>query len=234
MGAWCDYRRQPARYAARSKPGGVLGHRPVRIAAATLAIIVSAAACGSAATSASGVAPSHHHHHAVKHSPKIGYRVYANGSFGNGCPKLPATGAGSSTAMASEPVATAAAHNPLLAGFSLAVRAADIADQLNSARAITVFAPDNGAFTSLGSGNVQTLLTTKSDIRRLLEYHVVRGRITPAQLATGAALKTELGLPVYPGQTTRGIFEINNSDVVCGNLQTENATVYIINSVLVP
>jgi uncharacterized surface protein with fasciclin (FAS1) repeats len=30
------------------------------------------------------------------------------------------------------------------------------------------------------------------------------------------------------------VYEVNNADVICGNIQTENATVYVINKVLVP
>jgi len=30
------------------------------------------------------------------------------------------------------------------------------------------------------------------------------------------------------------VYEVNNADVTCGNLHTANATVYIINTVLMP
>jgi uncharacterized surface protein with fasciclin (FAS1) repeats len=30
------------------------------------------------------------------------------------------------------------------------------------------------------------------------------------------------------------VYEVNNADIICGNIQTANATVYIINKVLEP
>jgi len=135
--------------------------------------------------------------------------------------------------MAAAPVAVAAAHNPLLSDLSRAVRAAGLASTLNSASAITVFAPDNAAFAALGSGNVKTLLANKADLVKVLEYHVVKGRVTPAELATGKPLTSLLGLKIQPA-ISGGVYEINNASVICGNIKTSNATVYILDKVLIP
>ncbi|HME63538.1 MAG TPA: fasciclin domain-containing protein, partial [Streptosporangiaceae bacterium] len=59
------------------------------------------------------------------------------------------------------------------------------------------------------------------------------GRYTPAQLAAGTPLKTLEGATVSPSMMS-GTYEVNSADVVCGNVQTANATVYIINTVLMP
>jgi uncharacterized surface protein with fasciclin (FAS1) repeats len=156
-----------------------------------------------------------------------------DGTFGAGCARLPATGTGSISWMASVPLATAAASTPVLHDFGRAISAAGLTGRLNSARSITVFAPDNAAFAALGAGNFATLKATKADLARVLEYHVVSGRRTPADLATGRHLTTLRGTVIVPVKTRDG-YKVNHTDVVCGNIQTANATIYIVNEVLVP
>ena len=135
--------------------------------------------------------------------------------------------------MAAAPVATAASHNPLLSELGHAVRTARLTSTLNSARAITVFAPDNAAFAALGRGNLSALMASRSDLTKVLEFHVVNGRQTPADLASGKHLTTLLGTTIVPAKSG-GIYQVNNAVVICGNVQTANATVYIINKVIVP
>ena len=140
---------------------------------------------------------------------------------------------GSFSAMAAVPVATAASHNPLLSELADAVQAAGLTSTLNSARSITVFAPDNAAFAALGRGNLSTLMASRSDLIKVLQFHVVNGRQTPADLASGKHLTTLLGTTIVPSMSG-GSYLVNNARVICGNVQTANATVYIINKVLVP
>lgn len=140
---------------------------------------------------------------------------------------------GSVSGMASAPVVTAAAHNPLLTDLVHAIDAAGLTNTLNSAKGITVFAPDNAALAALGGGNVKTLMANKADLVKVLQYHVVNSRVTPAQLASGKPLTTQLGLPVHPVMSGH-LYMINTAEVVCGNIQTSNATVYIVNKVLIP
>jgi uncharacterized surface protein with fasciclin (FAS1) repeats len=162
-----------------------------------------------------------------------GAPITSGGTFGDLCARLPATGTGSISWMASVPLATAVAGTPVLHDFGRAISAAGLTGRLNSARSITVFAPDNAAFAALGAGNFATLKATKADLARVLEYHVVSGRRTPADLATGRHLTTLRGTVIVPVKTRDG-YKINHTDVVCGNIQTANATIYIVNEVLVP
>jgi uncharacterized surface protein with fasciclin (FAS1) repeats len=114
-----------------------------------------------------------------------------------------------------------------------AVTKAGLIDTLNSASGITVFAPDNSAFAKLPTTTLNGVLANKSELTKILTYHVVSGRITPAQLASGVALKTLEGGTVTPAMSG-ATYTVNGADVVCGNVQTANATVYIIGSVLMP
>ena len=73
--------------------------------------------------------------------------------FGPACAKVPASGPGSVADMANQPVATAAARNPLLSTLATAVSKAGLADTLNRAEALTVFAPTNDAFAKIPPGH---------------------------------------------------------------------------------
>jgi uncharacterized surface protein with fasciclin (FAS1) repeats len=158
-------------------------------------------------------------------------------TVGTGCGTLPKSGTGSVTGMASQPVATAAAHNPQLTDLTQAVHLADLSGPLDTSKSITVFAPNNDAFITLerelGRTDVQKLMASQADLRDVLEYHVVSGRVTPADLASGKPLTSLLGQPLHPAKTG-STYEVNDAAVVCGNIKTANAYVYIINQVLVP
>ena len=153
--------------------------------------------------------------------------------FGPGCASVPKTGAGSFTGMSTAPVATAASANPVLSTLVTAVKKAGLVDTLNSASGITVFAPDNAAFAKIPAATLNQVLADKAELTKILTYHVVAGRYTPSQLAAGTPLKTLEGATVTPA-LMGSMYEVNSADVVCGNVQTANATVYIINTVLMP
>jgi uncharacterized surface protein with fasciclin (FAS1) repeats len=141
-------------------------------------------------------------------------------------------GAGSFAGMTKAPVATAASHNPALSTLVTAVEKAGLVDTLNNAKALTVFAPDNAAFAAVPKATLGAILANKAELTKLLEYHVVAGRLSPAQLI-GVHKTIEGGTVSVAGSGTS--FNINGtSQVVCGNVQTANATVYIVNSVLNP
>ncbi len=84
-----------------------------------------------------------------------------------------------------------------------------------------------------GRGNLTTLTASKSDLAKVLEFHVVSGRKSPVDLASGQHLMTLGGTVIIPVKSASG-YQVNNADIVCGNIQTANATVYIVNKVLVP
>ncbi len=204
-----------------------------RLAVSGLAVCLAmgAAACSSSSSSPPAAAPaSPASSSAAASSPSSSAAMT---DFGAGCSSVPATGAGSFTGMATAPVATAASANPVLSTLVAAVEKAGLVDTLNSAAGITVFAPDNAAFAKLPAATLASVLANKAELTKILTYHVVAGRYTPAQLASGAPLKTLEGATVTPA-LMGSTYEVNSADVVCGNVQTANATVYIINTVLMP
>jgi uncharacterized surface protein with fasciclin (FAS1) repeats len=153
--------------------------------------------------------------------------------FGPACSSVPKSGAGSFSGMSSAPVATAASANPVLSTLVTAVKQAGLVDTLNSASNITVFAPDNAAFAKLPKATLDKVLADKALLTKILTYHVADGRHTPGQLASGMGIKTLEGGMVTPAMMS-GTYTVNQAHVVCGNVQTANATVYIIDTVLMP
>ncbi len=153
--------------------------------------------------------------------------------FGAACSAVPATGAGSFDGMALDPVATAASNNPVLSTLVTAVTAAGLGDTLNSASDITVFAPTNDAFAALDKATLDAAMADPTGLlTTVLTYHVVDGRLAPDELA-GTHTTLQGGEIEVTGSGEQ--FTVNGTAmVVCGNVQTANATVYIIDAVLLP
>ena len=156
------------------------------------------------------------------------------GEFGAGCAAVPtaASDSGSFASMAKVPVATAASGNPLLSTLVKAVTQAKLVDSLNSASALTVFAPSNDAFAKIPAADLKKLLADNDALTKALTYHVVGEKLAPAQLA--GKHKTLQGSEVTVTGSGEAFMVDGASNVVCGNVQTANATVYIIDTVLAP
>lgn len=154
-------------------------------------------------------------------------------TFGAGCASIPADGAGSFNGMATEPVATAASANPLLKTLVAAVGQAGLGDTLNSADGITVFAPTDDAFAAIPKKDLNAVLADNKTLTKILTYHVVPGQLSPDELAgTHQTLEGE-DLTVN-GSGEDFTVGANDAKVLCGNIPTANATVYVIDSVLMP
>ena len=153
-------------------------------------------------------------------------------TFGAGCSAVPADGPGSFNGMAADPVATAASHNPVLSTLVTAVQKAGLVDTLNSAQGLTVFAPTNDAFAKIPKATLDKVLADKKELTKILTYHVVAGKHAPADLASGTFTTLEGGSLTTMGSGAD--YTVNGAHVVCGNVPTGNATVYIVDTVLMP
>jgi uncharacterized surface protein with fasciclin (FAS1) repeats len=210
--------------------GEIMNHRLLATSGLAACLALTAAACSSSPSSSSPAtsAPA-----SSAASAGASSGATTTSDFGPGCASVPKSGAGSFTGMSTAPVATAASANPVLSTLVTAVKKAGLVDTLNSASGITVFAPDNAAFAKIPAATLSKVLSDKAELTKILTYHVVAGRYTPTQLAGGTPLKTLEGGTVTPA-LMGSTYEVNSADVVCGNVQTANATVYIINTVLMP
>ncbi|WP_328296685.1 fasciclin domain-containing protein [Streptomyces sp. NBC_00435] len=157
----------------------------------------------------------------------------AGGPFGPACAGVPKEGAGSFDGMAKDPVATAASNNPALSTLVTAVKQAGLVDTLNNAKDITVFAPTNDAFAKIPKADLDKILADKATLTKILTYHVVGQKLTPRQLGNGSFATLETGKVTTAGSGES--YKVNGvSNVVCGNVPTSNATVYIVDTVLMP
>ncbi|MCY1658451.1 fasciclin domain-containing protein [Dietzia sp. SL131] len=144
-------------------------------------------------------------------------------------------GPGSVDGMAQEPVATAASNNPLLTTLTAAVSGevnpdVDLVDTLNNGE-YTVFAPVDDAFAQVDQATMDQLATDADLLTTVLTYHVVEGQISPDEI-TG--MQTTLAGEDVDVTGSGDELMVNGANVVCGGVQTANATVYLVDEVLMP
>jgi uncharacterized surface protein with fasciclin (FAS1) repeats len=160
--------------------------------------------------------------------------------FGAGCSAIPTEGEGSFDGMTDDPVATAASNNPALSTLVTAVGEAGLVDSLNSAEDITVLAPANPAFEAVPTDALNALLADKEQLTTVLTHHVIEGRLAPEELAgthttlAGDEVTIEGSGEDFTVAADGTVLGAMEGRVICGNVQTSNATVYIIDQVLTP
>lgn len=157
---------------------------------------------------------------------------------GSGCAAYAAavpSGAGSVAGMAADPVTTAASNNPLLKTLTAAVsgelnKDVNLVDTLNSGE-FTVFAPVDEAFAKIPADTIEGLKTDSKTLTSILTYHVVPGQLAPSDI-DGEHTTAEGGTLKVTGSGDD--LMVNDSKVICGGVKTANATVYLVDTVLMP
>ncbi|MGM7668449.1 fasciclin domain-containing protein [Microbacterium sp. A93] len=144
-------------------------------------------------------------------------------------------GGGSIQGMSQDPVAVAASNNPLLTTLVAAVSGqlnpdVNLVDTLNGDE-FTVFAPVDDAFAMIDPATIEGLKTDSATLSSILTYHVVPGQIEPADIAGMHTTVQGADLEVTGSGDA---WMVNDANVICGGVQTANATVYLIDSVLMP
>jgi uncharacterized surface protein with fasciclin (FAS1) repeats len=144
-------------------------------------------------------------------------------------------GPASVSGMSQDPVAVAASNNPELTTLTAAVSGqlnpqVNLVDTLNNGQ-YTVFAPTDAAFNKLPASTIDKLKTDAPLLKSILTYHVVSGQLSPAQV--DGSHNSVQGAPVKVTGGGNGL-KVNNAGLVCGGVPTANATVYMIDTVLMP
>lgn len=144
---------------------------------------------------------------------------------------------GSVAGMMDDPVGTAASNNPLLTNLTKAVKTAGLVDTLNDPNAsYTVFAPANSAFEKLPPETLKALLNDpakKKQLTNILTYHVVPKRMDAQALGKAGTVTTVQGKEITISGKKKNI-KVNGANVLVGNVPTANATVFVIDEVLMP
>ena len=156
--------------------------------------------------------------------------------IGEACSAIPADGEGSSAGMADDTAGTAASNNPVLSTLVSAVTAADLVDALNDPNAeYTIFAPANAAFEKIPADQLDAVLADTELLTDILTYHVYAdGRLDADALAGESELTMLNGDSVEIAEDGESLTINGESMVICGNVTTSNATVHIIDTVLMP
>jgi uncharacterized surface protein with fasciclin (FAS1) repeats len=211
----------------------------VALAASAISLLFATVACGSdddkASSSPSTTSSSSSDPTTPAMTPSVDN---AAGLVGPGCAdyaKANPTGAGSVDGMAAAPVATAASGNPLLKTLVASVSGklnpkVDLVSTLNGGE-FTVFAPVDSAFAKIPAATINTLKTNTALLTKILTYHVVAGQLDPAAVV-GKQTTVEKGSLTVTGSGNN--LMVNNAKVICGGVKTANATVYLIDTVLMP
>ena len=154
---------------------------------------------------------------------------------GGACGAVPTDGEGSFDGMADDPAGTAASNNPVLSTLVTAVVEAGLVDTLNSEGPFTIFAPTNDAFAAIAEEDLSAILADQELLTSILTYHVVSGESLDMQRLVDAGTVTTVNGAELTIAQSGDLIEVNGTaSVVCGNVQTANATVHIIDNVLVP
>jgi uncharacterized surface protein with fasciclin (FAS1) repeats len=202
------------------------------IGAASLALLGAACGSGDMASSSSSSMPT------STTASSAAMADPARDLVGSGCAdyaKQVPSGSGSVTGMAADPVAVAASNNPLLTTLVSAVSGklnpkVNLVSTLNGAE-FTVFAPVDSAFAKIDAATIEKLKTDDALLTKILTYHVVPGQISPDKIA-GDQKTVETGTVKVTG--SGNALKVNDANVICGGVHTANATVYLIDSVLLP
>ncbi|MBB3085162.1 fasciclin domain-containing protein [Geodermatophilus sabuli] len=164
----------------------------------------------------------------------------ATGPFGAGCGALPPEGEGSLAGMADDLLATAVSNNPVLSNLMVTLHMATLVDSLNTTEDLTVLAPVNQAYEAVPAEMLDPLLADTPRLTELITHHVVPGRLGPDELAgthttlSGGQVTVEGSGESFMITADQTLVGATGATVVCGNVQTANATVYLIDQVLTP
>ena len=159
----------------------------------------------------------------------------ASAPSGPACAAVPASGDGSFDGMADDPAATAASANPVLSTLVAAVTEAGLVDTLNGPGPFTIFAPTNDAFAKIPEADLNAVLADKDLLTKILTLHVVAGeRLSAADLSSKSSVTTVEGSDISLAMDGDTLKVNGQASVGCADVSTANATVHIIDTVLMP
>jgi len=128
--------------------------------------------------------------------------------------------------------------DPKFSTLVAAVESAGLVDTLNNLDAnLTVFAPTNEAFEealSILNLTAEELLKDKETLTSVLTYHVLGSKVYSNQISDGMEANTLNGEDVEFSVTEEGGVFVNDAKVVEADVETSNAVVHVIDTVLLP
>lgn len=138
---------------------------------------------------------------------------------------------GISTSAFADDLLTTIAGESAYSTFASAVKTAGIEDSFKGDGPITVFAPNNEAFAKMPKAKLKKLMANKTELAKVLQYHIVAAKITNTDVAAGKVKTVEgedLALSV-----TEGV-KVNNARVIGTELHADNGAIHTVDTVLIP
>jgi len=116
-----------------------------------------------------------------------------------------------------------------------ALKAADLVHILKGQGPFTVFAPTDQAFNNLPPGTLEVLLKPKNkeQLRSILTYHVVPGRVTAGDVVKLTSAKTVNGQEVRIS-VLKGVVRLNDAKVTKTDIAASNGLIHVVDRVIVP
>lgn len=114
-----------------------------------------------------------------------------------------------------------------------AVQAAGLVDTLKGPGPFTVFAPTDEAFAKLPAGTLESLLANPEQLKQVLTYHVVAGKVMASDVVKLKEAKTVQGSAAKI-KVSGGNVMIDNAKVVKTDIVCDNGVIHVIDTVILP
>lgn len=114
-----------------------------------------------------------------------------------------------------------------------AVQAAGLVDTLKGPGPFTVFAPTDEAFAKLPAGTLESLIANPEQLKKVLTYHVVAGKVMASDVVKLKEAKTVQGSSAKI-KVSGGEVMIDNAKVVKTDIVCDNGVIHVIDTVILP
>jgi len=114
-----------------------------------------------------------------------------------------------------------------------AVQAANLVDVLKRPGPLTVLAPTDEAFAKIPKADLDALMKDKVKLAAVLQYHVLAGNVSAADLKMMKDFGTVQGQRIQISSAGTAL-KINNATVVKSDVSASNGVIHVIDTVLLP
>ncbi|RME56582.1 MAG: fasciclin domain-containing protein, partial [Caldilineae bacterium] len=118
----------------------------------------------------------------------------------------------------------------------LALSLANLTDTLHGEGPFTVFAPGDPAFAALPEATLDTLLADTGELAKVLQLHVVPGKLTAADITDGMTVETLGGETLTFGIAADGSITVtgpgNSATITNPDMMASNGVIHVLNAVL--
>jgi len=120
--------------------------------------------------------------------------------------------------------------------LATALQAAGLVETLKGEGPFTVFAPTDDAFAKLPAGTVESLLKPENleQLKSILLYHVVSGKVMAADVVTLTSAETVSGAKINIKVQDGKVYLNDTAQVIITDVEASNGVIHVIDGVLLP